>query len=281
MRYVIFIVFWIKSFLNKMKEDCVSAYAAQASFYIMMSAFPFAMFLLTMLQYLPLTEQDLISMVTQWIPEAFSPFLVKIIQEIYTSSTTTLMSITIITTLWAASKSFYALIYGLNSVYNIPENRNYLILRIRATIYTMIFAVLLLATLLLLAFGNSISHAINNYFPALQDATLLVISIRASSAMCILILFFLYMYVVIPNHKSNVLAELPGAIASAAGWIGFSYLYSFYIDHMGNFSNTYGSLTAIVLLMLWIYFCMYMLLIGGEINVFIQSAYNENKRNLS
>ena len=137
------------------------------------------------------------------------------------------------------------------------------------------------ATLLLLAFGNSISHAINNYFPALQDATLLVISIRASSAMCILILFFLYMYVVIPNHKSNVLAELPGAIASAAGWIGFSYLYSFYIDHMGNFSNTYGSLTAIVLLMLWIYFCMYMLLIGGEINVFIQSAYNEKKRNLS
>lgn len=281
MRYVIFIVLWIKSFLNKMKEDCVSAYAAQASFYIMMSAFPFAMFLLTMLQYLPLTEQDLISMVTQWIPEAFSPFLVKIIQEIYTSSTTTLMSITIITTLWAASKSFYALIYGLNSVYNIPENRNYLILRIRATIYTMIFAVLLLATLLLLAFGNSISHAINNYFPALQDATLLVISIRASSAMCILILFFLYMYVVIPNHKSNVLAELPGAIASAAGWIGFSYLYSFYIDHMGSFSNTYGSLTAIVLLMLWIYFCMYMLLIGGEINVFIQNVYNAKKRNIS
>ncbi|MBQ1392454.1 MAG: YihY/virulence factor BrkB family protein [Lachnospiraceae bacterium] len=274
MRYIIFVVFWIKSFLEKMKEDCVSAYAAQASFYIMMSAFPFIMFLLTMLQYLPLTEKDLISMVTQWLPDTFSPFLVHIIQEIYTSSTTTLLSITIITTLWAASKSFYALIYGLDSVYGIPENRNYFVLRIRATIYTVVFAFLLLATLLLLAFGNSIVHAINSYFPALEDATLLVISIRASSAMCILILFFLYMYIVIPNRKSNVLAELPGAIASAAGWIGFSYLYSFYIDHMGNFSNTYGSLTAIVLLMLWIYFCMYMLLIGGEINVFIQNISN-------
>ena len=91
MRYIIFVVFWIKSFLEKMKEDCVSAYAAQSSFYIMMSAFPFIMFLLTMLQYLPLTEKDLISMVTQWLPDTFSPFLVHIIQEIYTSSTTTLL----------------------------------------------------------------------------------------------------------------------------------------------------------------------------------------------
>lgn len=256
----------IRFFLQKLKKDCVSAYAAQAAFYIMLSFFPFCMFLLTMIQFLPIHESDLTALVTQTMPTAVSPFILSILEEIYATPAPTIVSLTAITTLWAASKAFYSLIYGLNSVYNMPENRNYFYLRFRATIYTVIFAVMLLATLLLLAFGNSITHAINTTFPALKDAALLVISIRASASMCILVLFFLYLYVFIPNRKSRILNELPGAILTAAGWIGFSFLYSFYIDHMSNFSNTYGSLTAIVLLMLWLYACMYMLLIGGEIN---------------
>lgn len=252
--------------MRKLKEDSVSAYAAQAAFFIMVSFFPFSMFLLTMIQFLPITEGDLISMVSDAIPEALSPLLSNLLSEVYDSSTTTVVSATLLTTLWAASKAFYSLIYGLNSVYSIQENRNYFILRFRALIYTLIFAIMLLATLLLLGFGNSITYMLNNTFPALKDATLLVLSLRTSSIMCILVLFFLYLYVVIPNRRSRILFELPGAILTSVGWIGFSYLYSFYIDHMSNFSNTYGSLTAVVLLMLWLYGCMYMLLIGGELN---------------
>lgn len=256
----------IRIFMKKLKEDSVSAYAAQAAFFIMVSFFPFGMFLLTMIQFLPITEGDLASMVSNVLPEALSPLIADLLSEIYSTSTTAVVSVTLLTTLWAASKAFYSLIYGLNSVYNIPEKRNYFILRFRALIYTLIFAVMLLATLFLLGFGNSIAHMINSAFPVLKDATLFVISLRTSSVMCILILFFLYLYVVIPNRHSRIMFELPGAILTAVGWIGFSYLYSFYIDHMSSFSNTYGSLTAVVLLMLWLYACMYMLLIGGEIN---------------
>lgn len=266
MTYIRTVVSMIRIFMRKLKKDSVSAYAAQAAFFIMVSFFPFSMFLLTMIQFLPITERDLTSMMSDALPQALSPFLFNLLSEVYDSSTTAVVSATLLTTLWAASKAFYSLIYGLNSVYNIPENRNYFILRIRALIYTLIFAIMLLATLLLLGFGNSITYMLNNAFPALKDATLLIISLRTSSIMCILILFFLYLYVVIPNHRSRILVELPGAILTSVGWIGFSYLYSFYIDHMSNFSNTYGSLTAVVLLMLWLYACMYMLLIGGEIN---------------
>lgn len=256
----------IRIFIKKLKDDSVSAYAAQAAFFIMVSFFPFSMFLLTMIQFLPITENDLTSMVADVLPEALSPLLFDLLSEVYTASTTVVVSATLLTTLWASSKAFYSLIYGLNAVYKIPENRNYFILRFRALIYTLIFAVMLLATLLLLGFGNSIAYMLNNTFPLLEDATLLIISLRTSCIMCILILFFLYLYMVIPNHRSRIFFELPGAVLTAVGWIGFSYLYSFYIDHMANFSNTYGSLTAVVLLMLWLYACMYMLLIGGEIN---------------
>jgi len=219
-----------------------------------------------MIQFLPITEGDLVSTVSDAIPEALSPLLSNLLSEVYDSSTTTVISATLLTTLWAASKAFYSLIYGLNSVYSIQENRNYFILRFHALIYTLIFAIMLLATLLLLGFGNSITYMLNNAFPALKDATLLVLSLRTSSIMCILVLFFLYLYVVFPNRRSRILYELPGAILTSVGWIVFSYLYSFYIDHMSNFTNTYGSLTAVVLLMLWLYACMYILLIGGELN---------------
>lgn len=266
MTYIRTVVSMIRIFMRKLKKDSVSAYAAQAAFFIMVSFFPFSMFLLTMIQFLPITERDLTSMISDALPQALSPLLFNLLSEVYDASTTAVVSATLLTTLWAASKAFYSLIYGLNSVYNIPENRNYFILRIRALIYTLIFAIMLLATLLLLGFGNSLTYMLNNAFPALKDATLLIISLRTSSIMCILILFFLYLYVVIPNHRSRILVELPGAILTSVGWIGFSYLYSFYIDHLSNFSNTYGSLTAVVLLMLWLYACMYMLLIGGEIN---------------
>lgn len=266
MTYIRTTISMIRIFMKKLKEDSVSAYAAQAAFFIMVSFFPFGMFLLTMIQFLPITESDLASMVSDVLPEALSPFISDLLSEIYNTSTTAVVSVTLFTTLWAASKAFYSLIYGLNSVYNIPEKRNYFILRFRALIYTLIFAIMLLATLFLLGFGNSIAHMINRAFPLLKDATLLVISLRTSCIMCILILFFLYLYVVIPNRHSRIIFELPGAILTSVGWIGFSYLYSFYIDHMSNFSNTYGSLTAVVLLMLWLYACMYMLLIGGEIN---------------
>lgn len=249
----------------------MSAYAAQAAFYIIMSAFPFFMFLLTMIRFLPVTEEDLIVLVNTNLPTAISPYIVDIISEIYLSSTTTVISLTILTAIWASSRAFYSLIYGLNSVYNIEENRNFLVLRFHATIHTIIFTFFLLATLLIFAFGNSIVLALLNIFPSLQDMAVLVISLRTSASLCILILFFLYLYIVIPNRKSHVLAELPGAIATSVGWIGFSFLYSYYIDHLSNFSNTYGSLTAIVLLMLWLYACMYMLLLGGELNQFIPS----------
>lgn len=265
----------IQDFMYKLKKDSVSAYAAQAAFFIILSFFPFFMFLLTLIQYLPLTELDLIHAILEIVPTSIAPFINNIISEIYNSSTTTLLSITGITAIWGASKAFYSLIHGLNAVYGILETRNYILLRLIATLYTLVFGILLLITLSILGFGNSIALTIQARIPALSDLALLVISIRATTALCVLVLYFLTLYIIIPNRKSNIIQELPGAVITAGGWIGFTYLYSFYIDHMSNFTNTYGSLTAIVLLMLWLYACMYMLLIGGEVNEWMLNRKRE------
>ena len=102
-------------------------------------------------------------------------------------------------------------------------------------------------------------------------------SLRTVIGFAILIIFFLILFLAIPNRKSSILDELPGAIIAAAGWMIFSYLYSFYIDNIGSFSNMYGSLTTIVFLMLWLYFCMYILFFGAEINNILASKDLQEK----
>lgn len=264
--FIFFISDIIKRFLNKLKEDAISAYAAQAAFFVILSAFPFCMLLLTLIQFIPLQEIDLVNIASKILPETVSPFVINILSEVYDSSSFALTSATAVATMWSGSKGFLALIRGINAVYGIPETRNYFHLRLVSVIYTLVFAIMLVTSLGLLVFGNSIAIWLTQAFPLLKDWVLLIISVRVIAILGILLLFFLGIFLVVPNRKSHILLELPGALLTSVGWVGFSFLYSFYIDHMGNFSRTYGSLAAIVLSMVWLYVCMYLMFIGAEIN---------------
>lgn len=255
-----------RAFSKKINEDSIAAYSAQAAFFIILSFFPFVMFLLTLLQYLPFSKDELFNTLSGFAPAQIAELIKGFVNEIYNSSSGTLLSVTVIVALWTASKGSLALQRGLNSVYGIRETRNYFLLRLRATIYTLIFSVLLICLLALFVFGNQISLLLSTHFPIINEFALLIISVRTLVGLCVLIIFFVIIYKFIPNRKSGIFRELPGAVTAAVGWLGFSYLYSFYIDNMSNMAATYGSLTAIVLCMLWLYFCMSILLFGAEIN---------------
>lgn len=262
----------IRNILHKFRDDYVAIFSAQAAFFIILSFFPFIMFLLTLLQYVPLRESELMRTLTDILPKALNSFVIVIINEVYERGSGAIISVTAITALWSASKAFLGIVRGLNSVYGIPETRGYIRLRIISAFYTLVFTILLIITLIFLVFGNSLYLWIQAKFPALQELALLLISVRTLISLTILATFFLIMFVFIPNRKTRAIYELPGALLAAAGWLSFSFLYSFYIDHMKDFSSTYGSLTAIILLMLWVYFCMYILFIGAECNVIIQDS---------
>lgn len=257
---------------RKIRDDHVTAFSAQAAFFIIISFFPFIMLLLSIVRYFPFEESTMLRVFTQIFPNAINSLIVSVITEIYdTTSTGTLISITAITALWSAGKGFLAIMRGLNSVYEINETRNYFFLRITSTIYTLIFAILLIASMVLFVFGNSLYLSIEQKFPAMQGLALLIISLRTIVGLVTLLVFFLLIYVAIPNRKTRLMNELPGAMICAAGWMGFSYAFSYYIDHYSNYASMYGSLTTIVLFMLWMYFCMYILFIGAEINLMFEN----------
>lgn len=262
----------IRAFNRKIRDDFVSAFSAQAAFFVIISLFPFLMLLLTLVQYLPITKYNLLLILTQVFPTNVKSLVIGIVSEVYEKTSSTIISAAAISALWSSSKGILSIVKGLNSVYGIKETRSYIKLRILSTIYTLAFAVMIVITLGILVFGNRLYVWIESKASFLTDLALIIISIRTIVGLLLLTVFFLIIYIFIPNRKTNIFKELPGALITATGWMGFSYLYSFYIDNMGNYSNTYGSLTAIVLFMLWFYFCMYIMFIGGEINIVLSSG---------
>lgn len=265
----------IRAFTKKINNDGISALSAHAAFFVLISFFPFAMFLLTLLSFFPLFTENSPSVDLSLLPGAVSATIIQAFTELSNRANGTILSITVILAIWSASRGILSIMRGLNSIHNIKETRNYIITRIMATCYTVIFAILLLVMMLIFVFGNQLTLWLIERFPALADFALIIISLRTAVGICVLIFFFLLIYISLPNRKTSLWREFPGAVLTAAGWIGFSFLFSFYVNNFSNYTAIYGSLTAIVLCMLWLYACMYILFLGAEINSIL---YNPSVR---
>lgn len=276
----------VKAFLKKLREDTVSAFAAQTAFFVILSFLPFLIFLLTLVKFLPIGPDKLLTAVQSVFPATLHDFIGVLLREVLQKTSGALVSISVAAALWSASRGVLVIIQGLNAVYGNKETRNYFRVRFLAVGYTMAFAVVLALTLLLLVFGNRIYVHIQSMVPLLKHSAVLLISLRTVMSFLVLTAFFFVLYVFVPNRKSpHKTSEIPGALLSAAGWLGFSYLYSFYIDRMSNYSAMYGSLTAIVLCMIWLYACMYIMFIGAELNVVaseasVREAWKEFRRSI-
>lgn len=276
MKFVIKLWKFIQHLTFKMKEDAVSAFAAQSAFFIVLSFIPFLMLLLTLIQYLPITETVLARLANELLPHTINTYVVSLITEIYSQPSAAIISATAIMALWSASKGFLSMIHGFNFIYDIPETRNYFKIRLIASFYTLIFAVTLLISLTILVFGNKIFIGIVHQLPIMKDVAVMIMSIRSVVGLGILFLIFSAMYLWIPNFKSRFIFVIPGAITASIGWMAFSFLYSIYVDNFANF-NTYGSLTVLIFTMLWLYFCMYILFIGCEINEILYHYFTKKE----
>ena len=234
----------IRGFMKRLNEDHVGAYAAQSAYFILLSFIPFVLLVVTLVKYTPLTRDDVYSVLINMLPTEFQSYVGGIVNEIFYQSVA-YMPITIITTLWSAGKGIAALTNGLNSIYHVTETRNYIINRLRGMAYTLIFVAAFLTSLVLLVFRTLITTGV-------------------------LAVLFLVLYKCIPNRKASFKSQCPGALISSLAWSIFSLAFSMYLDIALAASNMYGSLTMIVFIMIWMYFCMWILLIGAEINAYFE-----------
>ncbi len=268
------IIAGMKAFMAECRRDNIKAYAAQSAFFIVMSLIPFAMLFISLIQYTPVTKSMVMEIINRLMPEYISPFLIGIINEVYNNSVG-IVPVSAVIALWSAAKGIQCLTDGLNSVYDIEETRNWIFLRFRAVLYTLMLVVAIVVSLTLMVFGNSLQNLIVTYIPIVSDITQGILRCRSLILMAMLMIFFLMVFKMLPNRRSGFKNQLPGSILSAVGWSLLSFGISVYVDYFNGFSM-YGSLTTIILVMMWLYLGSYILLVCAEFNK-IYEEYSSTK----
>ena len=266
------IIEYVKAVTKCVSKNHIGAYAAQSSYFFILSLIPIILLLLSIVQYTPVTKLNVMEAVTMIFPEeTMQRFISGIVEEVYSQSKT-IIPITILVVIWSAGRGVLSINYGLNLVYGISETRNYYVLRVRASLYTVIFILAIVLGLVVAVFGNSLGSFLGGHFHVLHDTIEFILHLKTVTTFCVSFVFSLLVYQYLPNKKNKITDQIPGAVFTSLGWLVISFGFSVYLTVFRGFSGLYGSMTAIVLVMLWLYFCMYTLLLGGMINQWLDKV---------
>lgn len=268
LRRLIFIGY---DFGKHMGRKNISAFAASTAFFLFLSLIPALMLLCALIPYTPLTRENLMNVATQISPDAVNPLLKSVIVDVYDKSVG-IISVTAIATLWSAGKGMLALIQGLNAINDVEENRNYFLLRMVASMYTVLILIAVLLSLLVNVFGKTLIGIIEGMIPQSAYLFNLLVHFRTPFMWVILTLMIALMYTYVPGTKLGFKMQIPGAGFAAVGWSFMTWTFSIYVDEFNGF-NTYGNLTTIIILMLWLYAGMYIILVGAYMNRYFKPAF--------
>lgn len=258
-------------FGKHMNRRNIGAFAASTAFFLFLSLIPALMLLCAIIPYTPITEANLMSIARRIAPDAVEALVIGIISDVYNKSIG-IVSLTAIGTLWSAGKGVLALMQGLNAINDVEEERNYMLLRLVASLYLVLMLVAVLLSLLIMVFGKSLIGLIESMIPQTSYLFDLLLHFRTLFVWAVLTVVIALMYAYVPGTRNGFMLQLPGAVFAAVGWSVMTWVFSVYVDEFNGFS-TYGSLTTIIILMLWLYAIAYIILAGAFINRYFKPAF--------
>ncbi|MBQ6886141.1 MAG: YihY/virulence factor BrkB family protein [Lachnospiraceae bacterium] len=258
----------LREFTASISRKNISAFSASTAFFLFLSLIPMLAVICAVLPYTPLTAKNLLFVIDGYVLDTVNPMVRVIVEDVYSRSAG-ILSIAIVGTLWSAGKGMLALIRGLNVINGVEEDRNYFVLRAVASFYTLIMIIVIILSLFLMVFGNILINLFLRDFPQVLPLFEMLMHFRFVFSWMVLTLVFTMIYTFVPNRKMRFREQLTGGMFAAVVWSVFSWCFSMYVDCYEGF-GTYGSLATIVIIMLYLYFCMYIILIGAYINSYLK-----------
>lgn len=197
---------WVLNIIRTVNTHHTGAYAAQAAYFFVLSLIPIFLLLITMVQYTPVTMNDVMELVLPVFPDTVSPLIRSVIVQVYTKSNG-FIPFTLLVALWSAGKGVLSVTYGLNCIYDNIETRNYFYLRFRACFYTVLFLIAIMLSLVLSVFGNSLSAVVYEHIPFMSKVMNFIIRIRTCLTLVVLTFFWDLVYKFLqtgPPWKDNI-----------------------------------------------------------------------------
>lgn len=263
--------YW-KKFTKMIRESYISAHASSAAFFLFLSLIPMIIIVCALIPEARLVKGELAKITQSLIPERIFSFIIELIAA-YKGNNMTILSVSALITVWSASKGMLALIRGMNFVYAIKESRHYMLLRMRAFVFTMFLLLAIIVSFGILVLGDSVAGALSPNVRVIADVWKWLSLFRHILVSAFISVMFCTLYSALPNKRLPWREQLPGAVFTSVFWAVYSFAFSIYIETFGGFSM-YGSLTTVVIVMIWLYFCMYIFFCGALVNRFLNEHFD-------
>ncbi len=252
---------------NIIERDRVMVYAAQAAYFVLISAVPFIMlFFLVLGLVIPLSAEQIAGIASSILPEQMQQFGVQFLSEIFNRGNIPLLSVTSIFILWSASKGIRSIGDGIQNIYDENRGRSYIRNAVNSLLYTLAFIATISLSMLVLVFGTPIQNLLLERFDPRFEPLLRLLDLKNIIFFIMLTFLFMLSYHGLARSSITINGQFFGAVLAAAGWLAFSWGFSVYIKYFSNYPILYGGLAALVLFLLWLYMCMVILLLGAELN---------------
>ncbi|MBR5371287.1 MAG: YihY/virulence factor BrkB family protein [Oscillospiraceae bacterium] len=268
----------LRQMSSRFTEDHLSAYAAQTTFYLLLAFFPFIMLIVLATRLLPITEETLITAIRVILPENYQSIGIDLVDGYYKDDIGSAKIVLIVFLVWTASRLIQALMNGFNSVYHIQENRSQAVLRLIGCAYTVVLSAMMVALIVMYALGTKAVGFLLSKLPEHEMLDSLVSLIRNLASPTLLFLVFWIAYAILPNRKTKLRYEIPGALAAAAFWRLMAFAYDAFLDRSeARYLSVYHGLSGVVMLLVWLYVCVYVWFLGGELNCYLQKRRREGR----
>ena len=268
---------FFKELITRIKLVDVVGLGSQLAYFFLLSLFPLLIFLLTLLPYLNIDQSALFDFIKEYAPTNVYSIIENTIGEVLNNRSGGLLSLGIIGTVWSASNGMNALTRALNQSYFSHEKRSFIMKRVLSIVFTLMLIGVVAVALVLPVFGEQIGKTLFSYMGLDEEFLTVWNSIRWTIPPLLIFVVFTLVYWLIPAVKMKIKDAIPGAVFATVGWILASLAFSFYVGNFANYSNTYGSIGGIIVLMIWMYFSAIILILGGQVNAVMQERREEKE----
>ena len=270
---------WFIQLVKRIEKHHSLGYSAQLAYFFLLSLFPLLITIFSLLPFLPIDKDYLIRLISDYAPGETLTIIDQTLESVLKNYDGGRLSIGIIGTLWAASNGMNAIIRAMNRAYEIQDDRPFFIVRGISVLFTVAMIGVFVFAMLLPAFGKQVGLFIFSKFGYTEHFLHVWNTLRFGLSIIILFFVFSAIYLLAPNRRLKPVHVFPGAAFSSVGWIAASLGFSYYVNNFGNYSVMYGSLGAIIVLMIWFYITAAVLIIGGEINGLNQELREKKEKN--
>ncbi len=249
-------------------DDCMGM-AAQISFYTMLGLFPFLIFLLSLLGSFPLGEAlkpEMLEALREQMPKESAEYVAGIVMELLPHYSQGLLSIGLIASLWGASMAVGALITTINRAYNIRPKRNMVTQKLMSILLVLMLSGMWLMSMTIILVGPGITQSMFEFMGIASETNTFWTSMRLPIAFMLNFLALSILYYFAPEARQRFMSILPGAFTSTVLWLLASSAFRIFLRYFGTYNKTYGSLAALIILMVWLWISGFVFLLGAEIN---------------